>query len=192
LVKAWSERSWKPLATIGIPSAVAAVFYLVYNFLTFGSWSPLAAYDAVGGLIGNEGTWSWIENAISAFLGPRHGVLIWSAWLTVSLFALASIRSRVPRWLIATPILAGIYIVLHSSLEIASGALFFNYRYPLEAVTVAAPTLMMTFPEFDESRRRRIFMGAAMTLSVFLQACYVFVSICWLDESGVMVCSFWG
>ena len=88
-----------------------------------------------------------------------------------------------------TPLIAAFYIVLHSLLEIASGALFFNYRYQLEAVTVAAPLLIIAIPDFDEARRRRLLMGAAITVSILLQVLFVFVSRCWIDETGTFTCA---
>jgi hypothetical protein len=192
LVKARSERSWKPLVTIGIPSAVAAAFYLAYNRLLFGSWSPLASYDAVGGLGGNQDLMDWAENIVRAFVSPLHGILLWSAWITVCLWAWFSRRKDVPRWLFVTPILAGIYIVVHSGLEQASGALPYNYRYPLEAITVAAPVLIMMYPSFETTRAKQIVMGVAVISSVLLQASFVFVSRCYVDAGGVGGCWLFG
>jgi hypothetical protein len=192
LVKARSERSWKPLVTIGLPSAAAAAFYLAYNRVLFGSWSPLASYDAVGGLGGNQGLMDWAENIVRAFVGPLHGVLLWSAWITICLWAWFFRRKEVPRWLFVTPILAAIYIVVHSGLEQASGALPYNYRYPLEAVTVAAPVLILMYPAFETTRWRQVIMGAAVFSSVLLQASFVFVSRCFFDDAGVGMCSLFG
>jgi hypothetical protein len=191
-VKAFTERSWRPLTTIAVPSAIAAWLYLVHIRITFGSWSPTAAYDAVGGLGGNPSLLAWLENVAAAFLSPRNGVLFWSAWIAVSLFALAPVTKNAPRWLAVTPILGALYITAHASLEIASGALPYNYRYQLEAVTLAAPLLIMTLPGFEATRQKQLLMGSAIAWSVFLQACHVFVSRCWLDDAGREVCSLFG
>jgi hypothetical protein len=182
-------RTVRPLLTMGLPSTVAAAAYLLYNRVLFDSWSPTAAYEAVGGFVAEFDLLGLVGNVVTAFVGPSHGVLVWSPWIIVALFALHRLRGRVPQWLMYTPAVAAVYIVAHSLLEIASGALFFNYRYQLEAVTLAAPLLIATIPEFDDARPRRIVMGVAIAVSIVLQIIFVFVSKCFIDESGTFTCS---
>jgi hypothetical protein len=189
LVRSVIAKSITPFLTMGVPSLAAGAAYLVYNRILFGSWSPVAAYEAVGGFVANFSFAGIVGNMATAFVGPSYGVLIWSPWIAVTLFGLFRIRHLVPRWLMYTPLIAALYIALHSLLEIASGALFFNYRYQLEAVTVAAPLLIIAIPDFDEARRRRLLMGAAITVSILLQVLFVFVSRCWIDETGTFTCA---
>jgi hypothetical protein len=191
IVKAVSQRTWRPVLTLAAPAAAACALYLTYTRIIFGSSSPLASYDAVGGLEGNEGLLDWVGNVASAFVGPSNGVLVWSIWIVLCLVAWRSMREHVPTWLFVTPLLAALYVILHSSLEIASGALPYNYRYQLEAVTVAAPLLIAGLPGHESSRGRQVIIAIAVASSVFLQAAAVFVSRCWFEHSA-RVCSLLG
>jgi hypothetical protein len=190
-LKAYQERSWGPLTRVGGPSVAAAFMYLAYMQTTFGSWSPLASYDAVGGLLGYEGLNGWLVNLFASFVGLPNGVLVWSAWIVAALVTWRSTRALVPMWLFLTPIVAAAYVVLHGSLEIASGALPYDYRYQLEAVTVAAPILVVSFPILSRQRRTQLIVALSIAASVFLQAAVVFVSRCWF-ETAERVCSLLG
>lgn len=190
-LKAYNERSWGPLTKVGVPSVAAAFTYLAYMQTTFGSWSPLASYNAVGGLLGYDGFTGWLENVIAAFVGLPNGVLVWSAWIAAALVTWRSTRALVPMWLFLTPVIAAAYVVFHASLEIASGALPYNYRYQLEAVTVAAPILVVSFSILPRQRGTQLLLAVSIATSVFLQAAVVFVSRCWF-ETTERVCSLLG
>jgi hypothetical protein len=167
---------------------MAAVAFLVYTRAVFGSWSPVAGYEAVGGFYGLSGLGEHASNVLSAFLDPHHGVLIWSSWIVVCIaFAFRRRRQRPPAWLAATPLIAAAYVITHSLMEVASGALPYNYRYPLEAVTLAAPFLLAAIPSLTETRIRLVSLIAAGTLAVFLQASFLYLSTC---DQGV--CSMFG
>ena len=83
-----------------------------------------------------------------------------------------------PRHLWLIPFVGAMYVAVHSAFEIASGALPYNYRYPLEAVAFVAPFLIVVTQEGESSRLGRglIFVGAAV--AVTLQATYSLVSRC--------------
>jgi len=192
VTKAATDRTLKPLATIGLPTVAGGVAYLAFNRIWFGSFSPMAAYDAVGGLIGLEGVGGVVGNQVTALFGLHHGVLVWSSWLLVCAFGLRWIKGTVPRWLWLTPLVALAYVLVHSSMEIASGAMVYNYRYPLEAVALAAPVLLATVPKFEATKRRKLVLVGAVAASVFLQVCAVLVARCWIPAGGEFACSLFG
>ena len=194
-VKAWHERSWKPLRIIGGPAMVAAVVFLIYTKMLFGSWSPVASYEAVGGFYGLTGVWERFVNVGAAFASPHHGVLLWSAWIGVCLiYAYRQRLGTAQRWIAATPIIGGIYVALHSTLEVASGAFFYNYRYPLEAVTLVSPFLFGAIPILLQNRVRRFILLLACSSAILLQVGYLFLSKCVVidTETGVLVCHYFG
>ena len=127
VVKAVWDRSFRPLFTIGLPSFVAAILYLASNRILFGSWSPTAAYEAVGGFILVENR---VWNVLAAFISPAHGVFIWSAWLAVGVVLLVTRRKHLPEYAWLVPFVAGIYVVIYSAFEIAGGGLPYNYCTP--------------------------------------------------------------
>ena len=153
----------------------------------------MAAYEAVGGLIGLDGIGDVFANQVSALVGLHHGVLVWSSWLLVcAIFGLRWIKGTVPSWLWLTPLVALVYVLVHSSMEIASGAMFYNYRYPLEAVALVAPVLLATVPTFETTNRRKLILAGAAVASISLQVCAVFVANCWISTSGEFGCSLFG
>jgi hypothetical protein len=193
VTKAVTSRSLRPLMTIGLPTVVGGVAYLAFNRILFGSFSPMAAYESVGGLIGLEGIGGVIGNQVSALIGLQHGVLVWSSWLLVcALFGLRWIKGTVPNWLWLTPLVALIYVLVHSSMEIASGAMFYNYRYPLEAVALAAPVLVATLPKLEVTNRHKLIFAGAAAASISLQVCAVLVARCWIPAGGEFACSLFG
>ncbi|HWB89903.1 MAG TPA: hypothetical protein VG872_11955 [Acidimicrobiia bacterium] len=193
ITKAIRDRSWRPLWAISGPPAVAAGAFVVYGRIVFGSWSPVASYESVGGFYGLTGLGERVVNWLSALVLPRHGVLVWSAWVLLCLAY--SYRHRlggIPNWLSATPLIAAMYVVVHSSLEVASGALPYNYRYPLEAVTLCAPFILAAMPNMTRVRLWRMPLLLTGWLAVFLQGAFVFLSRCWLVTPELAMCSLFG
>jgi hypothetical protein len=187
LVKAIWDRSLRPLITIGFPSVLAAVAYLIYGRVIFGSWSPSAAYEAVGGFWGVD---SWLGNTLTALISPQYGVLVWSAWLAVGIVLVLPFGGRRtrPDWMV--PLVAGVYVVVHSALEGASGGMPYNYRYPLEAVTLTAPFLIAALLEGMSYRIGRIVLVVAGTTAVMLQGMWSLTSRCGIypENPGETVC----
>lgn len=191
VIKGVQERSWRPVLTIGGPSALAALVFVAYNQVLFGSWSPLAGYDAVGGLWYEEGLVGSIGNIGTAFFGRYNGVLLWSAWIPVCFVLFLMKPKSGPAWMRYTPLLAVAFIVVHSTMEVASGGLTYNYRYPLEAVTLAAPALLLALPLRLEgwARSALVVTGA---FAVFLNGALVFFSACGPNQLGDFTCRIFG
>ena len=195
VVKAWRERSWRPLVLIAGPAVLAGVVFLIYTRMLFGSWSPVASYEAVGGFYGLTGVWERAVNVGAAFVSPHHGVLLWSAWIGVCLlFAYRQPLSAAQRWLTATPIIGALYVAVHSTLEVASGAFFYNYRYPLEAITLVAPFLFGAIPVLLQNPVRRSALLIAGSSALLLQVGYLFLSKCLVidPKTGALVCHYFG
>ena len=192
--RALYERSWRPIRLIGGPALAAGAIFLGYTRVVFGSWSPVASYEAVGGLYLSGGL-ERLANVLSALGSPRYGLLMWSPWIALCLvFAYQKGSRSVPGWLAATPLVAGAYIVVHSLLEVASGAATYGYRYPLEAVTLAAPFLLSVLPHLFRSRISRTALVVAGCFAAFLQTSYFLLSECWLavPEAGLVACEIFG
>ncbi|MCH8983292.1 MAG: hypothetical protein IH943_04205 [Acidobacteria bacterium] len=191
VAKAVWDRSLRPLFTISLPSLFAGILYLTYNRILFGSWSPSAAYEAAGGFILVDNR---LQNIVAAFISPRHGVFIWSAWLAVGVVLLVARRKQLPEYAWLVPLVAGIYMVIHSAIEISGGGLPYNYRYPLEPVTFAAPLLLFLLPDGPASKIGRFSLIAAGAVSLTIQAMFVITSRCGFYPSNpeVFVCYLFG
>lgn len=190
-VKAIGDRSIRPLVNIGGPTSVAAALFVAYTRVIFGTWNPTAPYQAVGGFWKDDGTTGSLANVVSSFFGLDHGVFIWSAWIAVCVVALVVRRPEAPRWLLWTPFIAATYVVAHSVVEVASGGLFFNYRYPLEAITLATPALALAVPGILARRGPRVLMLVAAGSALALQGSFVFLSKCGILD-GEFICRLLG
>jgi hypothetical protein len=76
-------------------------------------------------------------------------------------------------------------------MEFAHGGLVYNYRYPLEAITLAAPALLLAVPLRLEgwARSALVVTGA---FAVFLNGAVVFFSACGPNQLGDFTCRLFG
>lgn len=155
----------------------------------------MASYETVGGFYGLTGVWERFVNVLASFLSPYHGILLWSPWIVVCLvFAYRQELAQQHRWLAVTPLIGAAYIAVHSTLEVASGAFFYNYRYPLEAITLAAPFLFAAIPTLRRAHLPRLALLLAGSSAILLQAGFLFLADCAVadPETGALVCHYFG
>lgn len=176
---AFYRRSTRPLFQIGLPSSVAAAVYLVYNQVLFGSWSPVAPYEASGGLTTATGTVEGgLEKILTVFLSPRYGVLVWTPWILVGLVGLHRVWRSSPDWAKLLPLAGFAYLAVHVQLNRVSGGLPYNYRYAIEAVALAAPILFAALWASREDRVMKYFGVLMVLVAIGLQVAFMFVSEC--------------
>jgi hypothetical protein len=177
---ALSRRSVEPAIRIGVPSALGAGVYLAYNRVLFGSWSPMAVYDAVAGGLGDptQAVASRVDNILVALFSPRHGVLIWTPWIIVGLFALRRVWNRLSDWAKPLPIAGVLYVIVHVQLNRVSGGLPYNYRYALEAVALTAPVLVAGLFGVRRDRVLKYASIVTVVVALSLQFAYMFVAEC--------------
>ena len=147
----WTRHSLRPIVRIGLGSAVGLLAVSVYTWLLFGSWLPSAGYR-VGDLtmleriVGADDVPALWENLINMLVHPRRGMLLYSSFLVVLLFALRNAWRTAPDW-VRGAALAGVSIlVVHmvsAPRTFHGGEDFFGYRIPLEMLTLATPLLAM-------------------------------------------------
>jgi hypothetical protein len=188
------RRDAKPLFQIGVPTSVAAVAYLFYNWLIFGSLSPTAAYEAVGGGLrsGTDTLQSSLANVLVAFASPRYGVLVWTPWIIVGMVATSRAWKSLPDWARILAPAAIIYLMVHVQINRVSGGLPYNYRYAIEAVVVAAPVLIAGL----WTKRGDGLFKTATVITVLtaltLQIAFVFVSECTGIGTATPKCGLFG
>jgi hypothetical protein len=187
-----SERSWRPAIAVGIPSAAAAGLYMMYNKLLFGSWSPLAVYNPLGGLAAPSDSVDWARNTLAGLTSPRYGLLIWSPWILVALAGLPRVWKGLPIWVRWTPLAALLFLVVHYRINRVSGGLPYDYRYSLEAITLTVPLLVVSIARLIETASIRIVAVLAGASAVALQAVVVFLSACEMVSPVTLACDLLG
>lgn len=173
LYRAWHERSFRPAVSTGIGAALGLGLFVAYNNHVFGSLSISAGY-------GN----SFQDNALSAdlisylknvFLGAfsaTRGFLLWSPFLLVLVPGIRAGWKAAPAWVRGSALGGILYLLLqYKANRFSGGGGFFAYRYPLEALTAAAPLLYLSFTEWVQQRGRakRVFGGLSI-LSVVVHS----------------------
>jgi alpha-1,2-mannosyltransferase len=154
IYRTWKERTLRPGLLIGIGATAGLATFLVYNKAIFGSFSFSAGYgtffqdealstDLVG----------YARNVLGGAFSPANGFLIWSPFLLVLLPGLRSAWQVAPSWVRGSALGGMLYLLLqYKANRYSGGSGFFAYRYPLEALTAAAPLLYLSFREWVAKR----------------------------------------
>ncbi|NNC40084.1 MAG: hypothetical protein HKN95_05260 [Acidimicrobiia bacterium] len=171
LLRAFKERSLRPAILVGAGSVLGLVAFLAYNWWLFGDPSISAGYgtsfqDRVGSGLGVD----YLRNLFLAAFSVNYGMLVWSPFLLVLLPGLRDGWKAAPPWARGAFLGGIVYLLIQYKANRASGGVFLGYRYPLEALTAAAPVLFLAYTERLSKRPplRRAFIWAAI-VSVAMQ-----------------------
>jgi alpha-1,2-mannosyltransferase len=154
LYQAWKERSLRPALRIGIGALVGLGLFLAYNNLIFGSPSISAGYGT--SFQDQALDFNLIAYAKNVFLGAfsaTRGFLIWSPFLLVLLPGLRAAWKAAPAWVRGSALGGLVYLLIqYKANRYSGGGGFFSYRYPLEALTAAAPLLYLSYQKWVAPR----------------------------------------
>ncbi len=167
------RRSLRPALVIGAGALLGLAAVVGYNRWVFGAWSISGGYGASftdnalsGDLIG------YARNVFLGLFSATRGVLLWSPFLLVLAPGVRAAWRVAPAWARGAAIGGVVYLLLHyKANRFSGGAGFFAYRYPLEALTAAAPLLFLAYDRWVAARPRimRAFWAMA-AISVSLHA----------------------
>jgi hypothetical protein len=150
----WKERSLRPALGIGLGAFVGLALFLAYNNHVFGSLSVSAGYGT--GFEEKALNGDLIAYARNIFLGAfsaTRGFLIWSPFLLVLIPGLRAGWRTAPSWVRGSALGGLIYLLVqYKANRFSGGEGFFAYRYPLEALTAAAPLLYLSYKEWVAPR----------------------------------------
>ena len=118
-----------------------------------------------------------------------NGVLTTSPILEGSVYGVYRARGAVPGWAFSVAGAAVGYLALHAALNRASGGSVVFYRYPLEAVMLAASALVVgarwMWDEGGVWRGRLVF---AAVVSIALQVAHVLLWSCFITNPVLPAC----
>lgn len=189
--ESWRFRSWRPALKIGLASIVGLAALVLYNRYLFGGWSVTGGYsdDFTTGAIERFALQPYLSNLFEMFLGIRHGFLTTSPILGIAAMGAIQYRKHLEQWMITLAWSGILYLVVHAALNRASGGLVVFYRYPLAAIVLMSPALLVGAQKiWNSGKGGRMVLVAASTVSVLLQILNVFVFSCWYTNPVVPAC----
>ena len=172
-------------------ASLGVIAVVIYNRLVFGVWNVSGGYsDAfTTGALSGFSVGAYLLNVFDLFLSPRIGFLTTSPVLALATYGAIRYRSEIPGWA-KSAVLAGIaYLLVHAALNRVSGGAVIFYRYPLEAIILAAPAWAIGVRRlWLEGKVGRRLIGFTAILSIALQALNVFYLSCLIGDTGAGVC----
>ena len=164
-----SRRSLRVPLSVGVVCLAGLAASCVWNWFTFDSLSPLAAfgtYTTEGADRGN----GFLTNQLGMWVAPDRGILIWTPILLVLLGAVVRSWRDLPDWTRALVVGGIVYTVIHAALlEFTGGDSFYGYRYTLELLACITPAFAMS------ARSMGRVAQAAFAPVLAIQACAITV-----------------
>jgi hypothetical protein len=145
LREGWTNRSVTPILKVGALSALGLAAVVIYNRWLFGSWGVTGGYSTgftTGAAERFEFT-SYLRNVLQMFIGATHGFLVVSPIIGVATYGGLWAWRRIPSWAKTLAYSSLAYLLVHAFSNRASGGMAAYYRYPLEAITLAGPFLVL-------------------------------------------------
>lgn len=138
-----SRRTFRVPFSLGIVCLGGLAATSVWNWFTFGSLSPLAAFGSVPG--STDGGAAFLTNQLGMWVAPDRGVLIWTPILVVLFAAVVRSWRDLPDWTRALAVGGIVYTIVHATLlEFTGGDSFYGYRYTLELLACVTPAFAMS------------------------------------------------
>lgn len=151
---AWQERSWRPAVQVGAGALLGLAGLVVFNTAVFGEPSVLGGYDQ--GFVDNAQSLNlpgYVRNVALALVSPTRGLLVWSPFLIVLIPGLRAAWRAAPGWVRGGALGGLVYLLVQlKANRFSGGSGFPTYRYPLEAITAAAPLLFLSFTTWIAAR----------------------------------------
>ncbi len=142
LGESWRLRSWKPAAEVGGMSLLGVGLLAAYNRWLFGTWSVVGAQSGpVAEALERFDFGAYVGNVFEMFIGLPNGFLVFSPFIVLASFGALTVWTSIPSWARAAAIASVVYLLAHAAVNRASGGMVIFYRYPLEAITLAAGAL---------------------------------------------------
>lgn len=184
------ERRWRLVAAVAAPAAVAVLGLVLYNDWAFGAPSLTGGYStAFRDRATGQSVWGFVQNGAAMVASPHNGLVVWSPVILVTAVGLRRAWPVLPTWARQGLIGALAYLLVHVRLNRASGGLAFDYRYPLEALALAAPALVVGARVVASAGAAgRKVLVAAVVASLMLQGLVAFTLDCTEGTGSTVSC----
>lgn len=165
------ERAWRAAAWLLAGCVLGLALLLAYNHHVFGGWRLNGGYKVSVGDAVTRHPFGVLGNVLGTLVSPSRGLLGTSPFLLLLLPGLRRAWRVAPPWARAAALGGTAYLLLQLEANRFSGGTgFYGYRLPLEALTAAAPLLVLAYREWVAPVvwRRRAF-GGLLAYSVAAQ-----------------------
>lgn len=173
LYASWRQRSVRPALVVGLTSGLGLGALVAYNAWLYGSPSITGGYPSeFAERIVGMSVRTYAENLVGTLVSPGRGLLVLSPFLLVLVPGLAAAWRVAPDWVRGSSLAGLVYLLLHLRMNrFWGGTNFFSYRYPIEALTLAAPLLLLAWREWAaRTPRRRRLLATLVAASVAMHA----------------------
>jgi hypothetical protein len=170
-VGAGLDRRWREAIGLVVPSAVALGAVALYNRWAFGSLSISGGYASTfRDNVTHQSPLDYLANVAHMVVSPQNGILFWSPVIAVAVVGMWHAWRTTPDWARRAAVAGLVYLLVHLRLNRASGGLPYDYRYPLEALTLALPALVLGAKDLVDRRPALTkVLVAAVFASVLMQ-----------------------
>lgn len=149
------SRSIMSALKVGLAACLGLVALLAYNYFVFRSISVSGGYsnNFVNNLVDSDAT-MLLVNLLGGMFDPRVGLLVWSPFLIILLPGILQ-GWRQTDWVFCGAAVGGvIYLLLQFKMNRYMPGYTIPYRYPLEAITAAAPLFFASYIYWVKYRQR--------------------------------------
>lgn len=168
---AWAKRNARFLIPLA-GAVIGIVVLILFNYYVYGELSVAGGYaQTTIGQVPEPDLLRWSRNLAGALIDPKRGLLIYSPFLVVLLPGLRRAWRAAPEWTRGAALGAVFYLIVQYTLNRFSGGdRFIGYRYPIEALTAAAPLLVGSYEAWVRNHRiRETTFATGVVLAVTLQ-----------------------
>lgn len=147
---AWERRSLRPAVAVAATSALGLAVLVAYNTWLYGSPSISGGYPSdFTDRLAHMSLRTYAENLLGTLVSPGRGVLVLSPLLLVLLPGVRAAWRAAAPWVRGSALAGLVYLLLHLRMNRFSGGTnFFSYRYPIEALTLSTPLLLLAWREW--------------------------------------------
>ncbi len=167
------RKPWPAVGTATFTVAGLAVV-VTYNAWLLGESSISGGYgDSLVTRLLSLGNLGWYAgNIIGSLVNPVRGLLVFSPFLVLLIPGLPAAWRESPWWVRGAAVGGLIYLLVQlKANRFSGGDAYFSYRYPLEALTAAAPLLTLAYERWTDRQwfTRMVFI-VLLGYSIVLQA----------------------
>lgn len=148
------RRTARPAVLLGLTAAIGLAGIVAYNNAIWGEPSISGGYgDGFERQFAHSGLGWFVSNVLGGLVDPHHGLLIWAPFVVVLGVAAVAVRHQLVDWSAAAAVGGVLYLLIQwRANAFAGGEGHFAYRYPLEALTAAAPALYLGYERWVRPR----------------------------------------
>ena len=195
LGQSWRERDWRPAAKIAATSVIGVVLLVSYNRWLFGEWNIRGGQSSslTVGAVQRLNPLEYLANLYQLFIGWPNGFLLFSPVIAVAGFGAIFTWRNIPNWARSGAMAGLIYLLVHAALNRASGGMPIFYRYPLEAITLAAPALAWGGHHiWNRGGFPKRLLTVSTAFSIVFIAVHAFVTSCRIATPELLSCQIFG